>query len=482
MKSGTVALGLTAVLLLLAALIALLLVAAARRSARQLSNPNREHAPGLHHEESAASTTSELSARASASLVAIDDAITSSGQELGFAQAQFGMEATATFEAALREARASVARAFALRQQLDDALPETDAQVRATAAEIIGICARVSADLNSHTHEFEALRDLQSRAPQLLDEVLREATDVGARVAAARDILVRLAAAYPTPALASVSSNPDQVERLVTGIESTVAAGRAALAAGDRAAAVAASRSAQAALAQAISLLDAVDQAEANLAAASRRLDGAIAALNEDVIDAARLAPLDPEVQAQVAAAGATIAEARRTAVDVDPLESLRGVTQARSELDARLAPYREEAEHVEAARRQLPDLLGHAGAQISAVGDFIDTRRGAIGPEARTRLAEASRHAQQAQDLSGVDPVRALSEATQADHLVNSAQALAQQDVTDFEERQRSDMRGPSRGSMGGPGGMVLGGVLIDQLLRGGGRGFGGGFGGGGC
>ena len=34
----------------------------------------------------------------------------------------------------------------------------------------------------------------------------------------------------------------------------------------------------------------------------------------------------------------------------------------------------------------------------------------------------------------------------------------------------------------MGGPGGMVLGGILIDQLLRGGGRGFGGGFGGGGC
>ncbi|MCR6492046.1 hypothetical protein [Cellulomonas sp. P24] len=480
MNSGTGAPGLTAVLLVVVAVIAVTLAWTGLRAAARRRSPDREGARGVPPDEFAGETTAALNTRASASLVAIDDAITTSGQELGFAQAQFGAEATATFEVALTAARTSVARAFALRQQLDDAFPETEQQARAMASEIIRICSQVSADLDSHTHEFEALRDLQAHAPDLLDDVARQATEAGARVSAARVTLAGLSASYPATALASISANPDQVERLVAGITSTVTAGRAALATGDRAAAVAAARSGQAALAQAMSLLDAVGQAGANLAAAGRRLTSSIAVLNQDVIDAARLAPSDPEVVAQVAVATAAIAEAQRAAAGADPLEALRAVTRTQGELGARLAPYREQAEHAEAARKQLTDLLGHATAQIGAVSDYIDTRRGAVGPEARTRLAEAARHARQAQDLAGTDPVQALSEATQANQLVNSAQTLAQQDVADFEAQQRRDAGGPTGGSMGGPGGMVLGGILIDQLLRGGGRGFGGGFGGG--
>ena len=482
MNSGTGAPGLTAVLLVVVSVVAVTLAWTGLRAAARRRGPARDRAPGLPHDQVAGESTAALNARASASLVAIDDAITTSAQELGFAQAQFGLDATATFEVALTAARTSVSRAFLLRQQLDDAFPETEQQARAMATEIIRICSQVSADLDSHTHEFEALRDLQAHAPDLLDDVARQATEAGARVPAARVTLAGLSASYPATALASVSANPDQVERLVAGIASTVTAGRAALVAADRGAAVAAARSGQAALAQAMSLLDAVDQAGANLAAAGRRLASSIAALNQDMLDAARLAPTDPEVEAQVAAATATITAAQRAAADADPMETLRAVTRAQGELGARLAPYREQAEHAEAARKQLTDLLAHATAQIGAVGDYIDARRGAVGPEARTRLAEAARHAHQAQDLSGADPVQARSEATQADQLVTSAQVLAQQDVAEFEAQQRRDAGGPPGGSMGGPGGMVLGGILIDQLLRGGGRGFGGGFGGGGC
>lgn len=480
MISGIAALGLTAVVLASVALIAVTLAWSRRRAEARPRRHVAEGARGLPQDQFAGETTSALSTQASTSLVAIDDAMTTSGQELGFAQAQFGLEATATFAAALTAAKVSVARAFTLRQQLDDALPGTEPQVRAKAIEIIGICEQVAAELNAHTHEFDALRDLQERAPELLDEVLQRATEAGARVAAAQDVIAVLAASYPATALASVSGNPDQVEALVAGISTTVSTGRAALATGDRATAVAAARSAEAALAQATSLLDAVDQAEANLTAAGRRVLSTITTLSQDVLDAARLAPSDPEVEAQVAVATATIAKTRRAGANLDPLDALRAITYAQGVLGARLAPYREKAEHAEAARKQLTDVLGHAAAQISAVGDFIDTRRGAVGPEARTRLAEAARHTQQAQTLTGEDPVRALSEATQANQLVDSAQVLALQDVADFEDRQRRDAGGPTGGSMGGPGGMVLGGVLIDQLFRGGGRGFGGGFGGG--
>ncbi|MHB1490044.1 MAG: TPM domain-containing protein, partial [Cellulomonas sp.] len=370
MNSGTGAPGLTAVLLVVVAVIAVTLAWTGLRAAARRRSPDREGARGVPPDEFAGETTAALNTRASASLVAIDDAITTSGQELGFAQAQFGAEATATFEVALTAARTSVARAFALRQQLDDAFPETEQQARAMASEIIRICSQVSADLDSHTHEFEALRDLQAHAPDLLDDVARQATEAGARVSAARVTLAGLSASYPATALASISANPDQVERLVAGITSTVTAGRAALATGDRAAAVAAARSGQAALAQAMSLLDAVGQAGANLAAAGRRLTSSIAVLNQDVIDAARLAPSDPEVVAQVAVATAAIAEAQRAAAGADPLEALRAVTRTQGELGARLAPYREQAEHAEAARKQLTDLLAHSTAQIGAVSD----------------------------------------------------------------------------------------------------------------
>ena len=473
MSIGSGVLGLTPVLVVaVAALVVALAWVGLRALARRHAADHRSR-----RRRGASQETSEVAARASASLVATDEAITAARQDLGFAQAQFGPEATATFEAALTAATASLSRAFVLRQQLDDTSPDNEAHIRATAVEILRMCAQIRTDVATHAHEFDALRDLQARAPELLDEVTRQAADAGERVRRARLTVTGLSGWYSPAALASVSGNPDLVERLVEGITSTVGVGRAALGVGDSAAALAAVRSSQAAVAQAASLLDAVDQAGEHLAAAASQLADSIAALEQDLADAAHLAPTDPQVQAQAAVATATAAQAQRAGADRDPVATLRAVAHAQSELSARLAPYRDQAERVAAARRQLTDVLGHATAQIGAVGEFIDARRGAVGPEARTRLADAARRARQAEDLSDSDPVAALSEARQADRLAGTAQNRAQQDVADFDEQQR----GGGGGVLGGSGGAVLGGLLIDQLLRGHGRGFGG-YGRGGC
>ncbi|HEX7804835.1 MAG TPA: TPM domain-containing protein, partial [Cellulomonas sp.] len=112
--------------------------------------------------------TAELSSRASSALVAIDDAITSSEQELGFAQAQFGLEATTQFSAALAEAKTQVSGAFRLRQELDDSTPETEPEARRMMLAIVDTCAAVAASLDAHSEEFEKLRDLQARAPEVL--------------------------------------------------------------------------------------------------------------------------------------------------------------------------------------------------------------------------------------------------------------------------------------------------------------------------
>ena len=122
------------------------------------------------------------------------------------------------------------------------------------------------------------------------------------------------------------------------------------------------------------------------------------------------------------------------------------------------------------------------AQAQISATSDYITARRGGVGTEARTRLAEAQRNLDYALSISRTDPVTALQYAQQAHSLAAQAAQLAQSDVDHFggfanQGYGRGGMFGGGGGG-GGLGGAILGGILINSILNGGG---GGGWGGGG-
>ncbi|MEY2229241.1 TPM domain-containing protein, partial [Streptomyces sp. BF23-30] len=113
------------------------------------------------------------------------------------------------------------------------------------------------------------------------------------------------------------------------------------------------------------------------------------------------------------------------------------------------------------------------ARSAIGAATDYITTTRGAVGSQARTRLAEAGRHLERAVSLTEADPAGALAEAQRADALAREAQQLAEQDVRAYQDPYAGRRHG------GGQGGAVLGGIILGEILRGG-RG-GGGFGGGG-
>ncbi|OLT48072.1 hypothetical protein BJF88_03690 [Cellulosimicrobium sp. CUA-896] len=437
--------------------------------------------------------TEELDRRASAALVSIHDAITTSEQELGFAQAQFGVEATREFAAALADGQRRVAEAFALRQQLDDDRPETPAEARRLMARIVAVCDEVADDLDARTATFDQLRELHARVPEVLDETEQRADEVLARVGAARATLDTLARTYPATALASVADNPDQAEALVAGAVESVGRGREALGSRDRTSAVALARAAQNAVGQAVTLLDAVDRAGTDLAEAGVRLERGLASIRADVADAARLAPDDPAVAPALAEARSAAQEAASVGDGGDPLAALRRLTEAEAALDAALAPSRQHAEQAARANALLRDTLGRVDSQVRATSDFVSTRRGAVGPEARTRLSEALRLLGEARALQPTDPVAALQRAQQADALAQDAARLAQQDASRWDAQQVG--RGGYGGGYGSRspdvGGMVLGGILLDSILRGGGRGgrsggfgggsFGGGFGGGG-
>jgi hypothetical protein len=128
--------------------------------------------------------------------------------------------------------------------------------------------------------------------------------------------------------------------------------------------------------------------------------------------------------------------------------------------------------EAAERLTRALDEAMFTARSRVRSVSDFIDTRRGIVGPEARTRLAEAVRHIGAADAKRSTDPAEAIAHANGASMLAAQAQSLASADV---QNAQQSYMGPYGRGG-GGNMGAILGGILIGNVLSGGLGGFGGG------
>ncbi|MPV90493.1 TPM domain-containing protein [Georgenia ruanii] len=426
--------------------------------------------------------TEELAKRAGTALVGADDAIRSSEEELGFAKAQFGLQATDQFTAALEQAKTRAQRAFQLRQQLDDDIPETEPQQRQMYAEILRLTTEIDQTLRAETEQFTRLRNMQARAPQVLYELEQRAGEVAQQIESARVELAELATRYPAASLASISKNPDQAKALLASARQSVEDGRAKVQEGDRATAVTHARVAEQAIGQADTLLKNVHGAGATLAQAGSRLDTALASITADVRDANRLASGDPVVGARRKEAEAAIAQGNQARGGAgDPLAALQRLAAAEAAIDAALAPARAADETNRRAAAQLADRLGRVNSQIQAVSDFIATRRGSVGSEARTRLSEASRLAAEAARLAGSDPAAALQTVIQAEQMAATAQQLAERDANRFDD---SGGFGGWGGGYGGPrrGGIDVGSLILGGILLGGGHGgWGGGWGGGG-
>ncbi|MBN9376209.1 MAG: TPM domain-containing protein [Cellulomonas sp.] len=445
-----------------------------------LANRRRVPAPAAPSpDELAGLPTAELDRRSGSALVAIDDQLRSSEQELGFAQAQFGNDATKEFATALADGKTKATEAFRLRQALDDEVPDTEQQRREWTTQILRLCAEVSAALDAQKTAFDDMRNLEDHVEQALDDHAQAAAGLTQRLGPARATLKALAAQYPADALASVAQNPDHAQTLISDVQDAIEAGRKAAAEPDhRGEAVGYARAAEAALDHAKTLLDGVDAAGADLAAAGQKIDAAIASITSDLSDAARLAPGDPAVVPQVQAAQHAVQAASAVRAGTgDPLAALRGLTSAEAALDASLAPMREREEQGRRALVLLDDTLGRLDSAIRAATDFINTRRGVVGPEARTRLAEGQRLRDQAVAQRATDPVGALPLAQRAQQYVDDAVAAARQDVDNNTPPWGG---GPRMGGGNNLGGMVLGGLILGSILRGGGGG-GGGWGGGG-
>lgn len=433
----------------------------------------------------------ELDARAKEALVETDDAVRTSEEELGFATAQFGEEAAAPFTEAVGYAKGELTAAFRLRQQLDDAFPEDDATRRRMLDEIIGRCTDAGSRLDAVSGDFDRLRALERDAPQALATAEAAFRALAGRVSAAETTLTTMREEYAESAFAAVAGDIEQAKDRLVFATSSLNRGRQSVDSTNHSAAAVYIRATEGAVDQATTLVDAVERRSRELVGAAGRLPAALTETETDLADAGGLlegtgegAPT-ADLRGRIARAKSVLGDVRAEmrAGPYDPIDALRRVEEADAALDAALAGVREREAGDRRARSLLDGAVLTARSAIAAAADFITTNRGAVGSQARTRLAEAQRRLERSRELAGSkDPQGALAEAQQADSLAGQARSLAEQDVRAYGNRNGP---GGARGTGGGVGGAVLGGIILGGLLGGGGgRGggvHGGGFGGGG-
>jgi len=411
-------------------------------------------------------------------VVQVDNAVRTSANELILAAEEFGDAQTAPFAAAVDNARTTLKQAFAVRQKLDDDVPEPLPERRDLLTRVVVSAAKANRELETQTTAFHQMRDLVLNAPERLDALTQQLVNVTSRVEPSQLKLTELHSEFAESALASVARNVNAAKERLGFADEAITKGRALAAkpvAGEVGELVDCVRGGESALQQANTMLDAVDSAASDIRRAVTTLPSAIDDIQRGITQAA----------AQLAQGGLTkeseLSTARDAAVKAvtaaqstgaaDPLGAFTQLTQADADLDRLLAGVAEEREAAERLSRSYEAALFTAQSRVRSVSDYIDTRRGSVGPEARTRLNEAMRQLEAAQAKSKTNITEAIAHANGAALLAAQAQQLANDDVQAGQRQYQARYGGGRQSDMGA----MVGGIILGNILTGGGGGGGG-------
>ncbi len=437
-------------------------------------------------QESARAELTELDRTAGAALVAADDAVKSSAQELEFARAQFGDGAVEKFVAALKTARAELLQAFALRQQLDDSTPDTHEQKVAWLKQIIELCDSVDTTLDAQANEFDALRSIEQNAPAALQALTARRQQVERLIPQVQAELTRLESTYAPGALASLGGSTEQLAKLVTFATERETAAQGALgvqptaegtAEGGSGAVAITIREGEAAVGQAEELARSITEHGEHLAEVETRCAELITELERDVATARTLSDTNGTVAQAIASTEQQITQARvqLSGTGRDPERAVHELEAANTHIDSVV-----EAAQQAVRNQQLLDAqLAQVGDQVRQAEAYIDARRGAVGATARTRAAEARASLSRAIALRAGDSQAALTEARRASQLASQALASAQSDVSGFGGGYSGGYGGGSYSNSDATLGAILGAILGSGGSGGRSSSRGGGFGG---
>ncbi len=421
----------------------------------------------------------ELRTRAGAQLVATDDAIAHSQQEVEFARLQYGDDEVKPFLAAIEAAKNHMQRSFQLQKQLDDEIPDAEADQRAWLNEIIARTEDAQKALNEQVANFTNLRKLEETAPQALATLNQGIASAAPLFPAAQAALDRLGTLYSPSAFGAVADNISEAQARLDFARQEAKEAEDLLDT-QRSQAILALRAGEEALGQARGLLESIHHAETDLGKMAASLDNALILADRDVAQAQELARSGAGSNSQLSGAAAGVQavlgqiRAERSAGLIDPYLLNQRLHEVRSDLDTALDAVRQTHEQERSARETLGHTLVSAQAQVSSASEYVWARRGGVKAEARTRLREAERHLTEAQQLQHSDPIAALSHANDAIRLAGEAQRMARSDVDRFNQRNGYSGGGNYNSAM-------LGGILLGTLLGGSNHSSGGSFGSGG-
>ncbi|MDD7465715.1 MAG: TPM domain-containing protein [Actinomycetaceae bacterium] len=441
------------VLFVLALAVGVVLIVIVRRNAKRKAQADAE-------------SLRKLATRASSELVQVDDAVRSASAELEFARAEFGLQATQEFAASLEQAKENMQRAFSLRTLLGDEHPETPAQQRQMNTQILQLADSTRKELQAQEKGFSELRNLAARVEEKVAQLETRRSEIAHQLPLAQAKLDNLALSYPTSMFHSLNSYPEQVEKLLEGVQTSLTQAREQIARNDRNSAVGYAKLAEGTLDNAARMVARIDSAPQLIEQAQAQLTANIQSLSSDVADAQRLGAGDHAIASAQRAAQEAL-EAARSSAGQDLLALNERLESAEANLDRALTGVREQEQVAIKQAQAINAAKASAQARIDEAEGFINSYRSGIGPDARTYLARA--RTQFAQALSAPPP--------QQEQLFRSAATLAKQALTAAEKSIERDHRGQSGDSGMGS---FLAGMVISSVLNGTNRGSGGGFSGG--
>ena len=432
--------------------------------------------------KSAAATAAEiekLEKEAAQQLLTADDGVRAAAGELEFARAEFGIEATSSFDKVLASAKQSLQQAFEIRKLLDDDIPETPTQQLQMNSQIISLASEAQKAIAAQEENFQELRNMAATVEQHLDELDTRAAELAGQLRNADAQLNSLALTYSESALETLRTYPGQILTLLGAVADAVKEGRALAAAGENNRAVPYARLGEDTLRQARGLASQIANARDYFEQARARMSESIASISQDVVDAKRLGRGDSVIATRQASAERALAYA--TGNVVDPVRAINELTAAENALDAALAGVRSAEENHKRAVDMVRRNQMTAQSTIEQADAYIDRYSRYVPSNARTQLAAARRNYTEA--LAARDMMKRAQLLDQARTQATTAQNIAEKAVRE-EERRRNQGWGNNGygngygGRRGGSDfGSVLGGMIIGSILSGGNSGNRGGF-----
>ncbi|WP_434810394.1 hypothetical protein [Microbacterium sp. bgisy189] len=414
----------------------------------------------------------ELSRKAQTALIAADERIRTTGDELAYAEIELGRDATAPLRDALAAVKQHLGEAFHLHQLNHDEIPDTPEELRTRNARIAQLCEWAEDLLDDRTDALAEPIARARRAPEIVAGIERDIARMREQLPGLRATLDRLSARYSPDALRKVAGNPEEAAQLLDFAEHGAQVSTRRRDAGQREQANLALETSIEATRRASTLVEAVETFEIEALRAETTLAAIVEDSREDIAAAREFAGT-PAVSAAVAELDAALGALTPAGAKPDPFDELTRLRAANAALDQAVAKARERASRPVIPEAHVRHAVDDADRQLGVARSVIAGHRGWIGADARTRLAEAERIRIDLPSgpVGEDDRERVLADARRCGQLAAEALQLAQHDIDSSRPNQGGwNGGGGGRGGWGG-GDMasgILGGLVIGSILDG--------------